>query len=173
MVSMFVETLDSLGRQPASKREYEVVEGELSLNVTMGNVHFSFERIDVGDFGFDEVHSPIQHRVAQVEGDVLFFALAKSQSDQGRIKNKIAAARHERNLMLVAQLLRKALSGNHAAKSATQDQYFRHRQGPSSQNRTKPFLRQTYACARPVPLCFVRFSGEETRPALRGISQEG
>src|SRR5215213_10173609 len=59
VVSMFIEASDSFGCQPPAQSEDEIVIRELSFNFTMRDRHFSFERIDVGNFGFDEVHSSI------------------------------------------------------------------------------------------------------------------
>jgi len=36
-------------------------------------------RIDVGDFGLDELDSTIQHRLAQIEGNIIWLTLAKRE----------------------------------------------------------------------------------------------
>src|SRR4026207_49843 len=99
MVSMFIETSNSLRCQPPSEGEYQIVVRQRSLYLTMRDGHFSFERIDVGNFGFNEVHSSIQHPLPQVERNIVSVALAKSQAYQRWIKNKVTTSRDKRNLM--------------------------------------------------------------------------
>ena len=67
MVRMFKEAANLFRGETATKSEDEIVVGELSFNLTLRDAHFPFEWIDVNDFRFDEIHSSIQQRVAQVE----------------------------------------------------------------------------------------------------------
>src|SRR5215216_5262635 len=120
MVSMFIEAGDLFGCQPPPEGEDEIVVGQLSFNLPMRDADFSFERIDVSDFGFDEVDSPTQHGVAQIKSDVLFLAFTKSQPYQRGIENKLPAARHQRDLVFVAEFFSKTLRGYYAAEPATQ-----------------------------------------------------
>src|ERR1700741_278178 len=122
---MFIEAGDLLGCQSPAKSEDEVVVRQLSFNLTMRNRHFSLKRIDMSNFSFDEVHSSIEQGVPQVESNVLRFSLAESESYQCRVKNKLAVARHERDLVFVTELFGQTLCGYHAAKSASQDQNVR------------------------------------------------
>ena len=127
MMCVLVEPRDAFGCEAPSESKYEVVVGKLSFNLAVGNDDASFKGIDVGDFSFDEVDSSIQHCLSQVEGDVGWLNFPESESYKCWIENKLAAPRHERNLMLVAELLGETLCGNDTAEPATQYQDPRHR----------------------------------------------
>src|SRR6476620_156409 len=99
MMSMFVKTGDEFGRQTPAEGKHKIVVRKLSFDLAMRDSEGSFVRIDVGNFGFDEVESSIQHRVSQVEGDIHESAFIESESHEGGIEHKLPAARDERDLM--------------------------------------------------------------------------
>ena len=105
--------------------------------------HFSFEGIDACDFSFDEVYASVQHGVAQVKRDVFWVTPAKRNLYQGRVKDKMTAARHQRDLMFVAQLFGKPLCGYNAAKPPPRIKTFAIVQ-PLSRNRSKCTTRTTF-----------------------------
>src|SRR6185503_7466644 len=98
--------------------EDEIVVRKLSFNFTMRDADLSSKRLDVRNFCFDEVDSSVQHRAPQVARNVILLAHAKTPSHQRRIKHKLPAARHQRDLVCVADLSRETLGGCHAAGPA-------------------------------------------------------
>src|ERR1051325_10261352 len=126
MVSVFVEAGDSFGGEPAAKSENEVVVSKSSFNLTVRDGHDPLKRIDARDFCFNEVNFSIQQRLAQVKRNVVALAFTKSEADECGIKNKLAAARHERELMLVAELFSETFGSYHASEATTQNQNPRH-----------------------------------------------
>ncbi len=92
MVRVFIEARDLFGCEPAAQSKDQIVERKLSFDLAMRDDHFSFEWIDVCDFGFDEVDSAVQHRVAQIECNICLVALAKSQPHERGVKDKLAAS---------------------------------------------------------------------------------
>src|ERR1041385_1127709 len=121
MMSMFKEPSDALGGESPAEREYQIVVRKFSLNFTVSNSHLFLERIDVSNFSFDEVHSPVQHRVPQVKGNVFRLTFAEDQSHQRRIENKIPTARYERKLISIAKPPAKPLGRYDATKSTSED----------------------------------------------------
>src|ERR1051325_1457398 len=121
MVSMFVEARDSFGSQPSAKGEYQVVVAELSLDLTVRNGYDLFKRIDAGNFCFNEINFSIQQRLPQIKRNIVPLTFTKSEPDECGIENKLAAARHECDLMLVTELFGQTLRGYHACESTTQD----------------------------------------------------
>src|ERR1051325_10841800 len=109
MMSMFKEPSDALGGESPAEREYQIVVRKFSLNFTVSNSHLFLERIDVSNFSFDEVHSPVQHRVPQEKGTFTRLTLAKPQPHQRGKKKKIPTALYERKLIFIANPPRKPL----------------------------------------------------------------
>src|ERR1051325_1738765 len=126
MVSVFVEARNSFRCEPPAKSEYEVVVGQLSLDLSVGDGDDPVERIDVRDFGFDEVNFPIRHRLTQVERNIRCLAFTKCEADECWVEDKLATARDECDLMLVAELFSESLGRCNAAESTTEDQDLRH-----------------------------------------------
>src|SRR4051812_13160476 len=126
MMGMFVETGDEFSRQTPAEGKHEIVVRKLSFDLATRDSDGSFVRIDVGNFGFNEVDSSIQHRVPKVEGNILGAAFIESESHEGGIKNKLPAARDERDLMFCTELLGQTLRGHDTTETATQDQNLRH-----------------------------------------------
>src|SRR5215216_1618818 len=60
VVSMLIESGDAFGGEPSSECKYEIVERKLSLDLAVRDCDVSFERINVSNFGFNEVDSSIQ-----------------------------------------------------------------------------------------------------------------
>jgi hypothetical protein len=54
--------------------------------------------------------------VFQVEGDIGGLRFPESESHKCRVENKLPAARHERDLMFVAELFGETLCGNNTAE---------------------------------------------------------
>ena len=80
VMSVFVETGDALGGEPASEREDEIVVSEFTFDLPMCNHNGSFKWIDMRDFSFDEVDPPVQHRLPQIERDVGLSVFRKRAS---------------------------------------------------------------------------------------------
>jgi hypothetical protein len=119
MMRVFVEPADPLRREPPTEGEDEIVVRKLALDVTVRDCDPSFHRIDPRDFGFNKVHTPVKHRVSQIERDVFDAALAERQPHEGWVKDETAAARNERDLMIVAQLRSQPFRRYKATESTT------------------------------------------------------
>jgi hypothetical protein len=98
----------------------------LALDFTVRDHDSSFDGIDARHFGFDQVDAMVEHRVSQIERDVFRPAPAEGQPDEGGVKNETAAARYERDLMIVAQLLSQPFRHHEATKSTTKYKDLRH-----------------------------------------------
>ena len=119
MVGVLVEASDALGRQPPSQREDEIVVREFSFDLAVRDRDLSVRRMNMRDFRFDEVHSSPQHGVAQIKHDVVDLTLAKCEPHERGVENEIVAAGNERDLVVVAQLLREPFGCYYAGESAT------------------------------------------------------
>jgi hypothetical protein len=121
MMSMLEEAGDSLGRQSPSQRDNKKVVWHFSNHIAMREYHVLFARINASDFAFNKPHTPLEHRLAQIKTDVIRSALPEGQPDQGWIEDKLAAARHERDLVFGAEFLRERLGRDYAAEPAAED----------------------------------------------------
>src|SRR6185369_15083334 len=125
-MSVLVEAGYAFRGQAASERKYEIVVRKLSFDLAMRDRDVSFEWIDAGNFGFDEVDTAIQQCLSQVERNVGHFRLSESEPHQCRIENKLPAPRNECDLMFIAELFSETLRGYHACEPTTQNQNLCH-----------------------------------------------
>src|ERR1043166_1887309 len=67
MMSVLEKANDLFCGESPAQSKYQIVVRKLSLNFTVSDSHFFLKRINVCNFGFDEVHSPVQHGMSQVK----------------------------------------------------------------------------------------------------------
>jgi hypothetical protein len=121
VVCVLKEALNSFSRQPSTQRQDQIVIGHVTDKIALCEGHVMSIRIEAGDFAFDKLNSPIQHRLAQIESDVIRLASSECQPHQRREKKKLPTARYQGYLVIAAKSFRQRLSGDNAAKAATYD----------------------------------------------------
>ena len=92
-------------------------------------------RVNARDLRLNEADAAVEHRPAQVVGDVVGLTPAEGQPHERRVEDEAPFTRDERNLMLRPERLRQRFGRHHAAEAASEYENVCHFRTPSIVNR--------------------------------------
>jgi len=117
MLAVFEEAADAFRCQTAAECEDEKVVRHFADHIAPGESNVAFVQMNPRNFAFYETDFPIQHRLTQIESNVVRFGFAEGEPDQCRVEDELVRTRGERNLVITSECLRQGLCCNHARKA--------------------------------------------------------
>jgi hypothetical protein len=115
------ETGDSLGCETPTKGEDQIIIGQFSIDLTVRENYAARFRFDSCYFSLDKSNAPIEHRLAEIERNIIRLTFAKCESDKFRVEDELRTPRHQCDLMFFGYLAGERFGSYYATKPSTQD----------------------------------------------------
>src|ERR1043165_2802037 len=100
MMCVLEESMHALCCQATTERVDEIVVMNLALELTVRDHCVSRMRVNSRDLSLQKAYAAVEHRFTQIERDIILLTKTEGQADERRVKDELACARDERDLML-------------------------------------------------------------------------